>query len=339
MTKYFSGFTFSYSGYKPTMIDFTDYDVIHGDCIYTEVSKEKKKSTPVTTENIMISTQSDLTEFYSYESGYFNPSDAVKRLIQSANGSNVKVYDGGVMMTLGDSYTAYMNTFYDSFAKKHGLVQDNRGVASSTIAGDTGGNIGFKPFWNRLDSAILEYEAGLTIDKVTYSADDVKLIVFMGGANDWSTVNDTIDRLGKGAFETDKGKLYGALNHIFATLLSTFKNADVVVILQPVNYNSTVPTTEEGAKNVGFESLEQAQGMTNAQLSTYLMAKKEKIIREMAQMYGLTICDCCFEWYNPNNPVDAETYWQTDKLHLSRAGHEAVKKLEGTVNDLPVRRN
>ena len=211
------------------MIDFTDYDVIHGDCIYTEVSKEKKKSTPVTTENIMISTQSDLTEFYSYESGYFNPSDAVKRLIQSANGSNVKVYDGGVMMTLGDSYTAYMNTFYDSFAKKHGLVQDNRGVASSTIAGDTGGNIGFKPFWNRLDSAILEYEAGLTIDKVTYSADDVKLIVFMGGANDWSTVNDTIDRLGKGAFETDKGKLYGALNHIFATLLSTFKNADVVV--------------------------------------------------------------------------------------------------------------
>lgn len=340
MTKYFSGFTFSYSGYKPTMIDFTDYDVIHGDCIYTEVSKEKNKSTPVTTENIMISTQSDLTEFYSYESGYFNPSDAVKRLIQSANESNVKVYDGGVMMTLGDSYTAYMNTFYDSFAKKHGLVQDNRGVASSTIAGDTGGNIGFKPFWNRLDTAISEYEAGLTINEVTYSADDVKLIVFMGGANDWSTVNDTVDRLGKGAFETDKGKLYGALNYIFATLLSTFKNADIVVILQPVNYNSTVPTSEEGAKNVGFESLEQAQGMTNTQLSTYLMTKKEKIIREMAQMYGLTICDCCFEWYNPNNPVDAETYWQTDKLHLSRAGHEAViKKLEGTVNDLPVRRN
>lgn len=315
-------------------------DDIYEDAVLVYAVVDGTNMTENQINGLMISERNDLKEYHSHAEMYYEPNSEMKKMIQSAQESIIKQYDGGVMMTLGDSYTAYMKTFYDSFAEKHGLVQDNRGVASSTIAGDTGGNIGFKPFWNRLDTAISEYEAGLTINEVTYSADDVKLIVFMGGANDWSTVNDTVDRLGKGAFETDKGKLYGALNYIFATLLSTFKNADIVVILQPVNYNSTVPTSEEGAKNVGFESLEQAQGMTNTQLSTYLMTKKEKIIREMAQMYGLTICDCCFEWYNPNNPVDAETYWQTDKLHLSRAGHEAViKKLEGTVNDLPVRRN
>lgn len=315
-------------------------DDIYEDAVLVYAVVDGTNMTENQINGLVISERNDLKEYHSHAEMYYEPNGEMKKMIQSAQENIIKQYDGGVMMTLGDSYTSYMKTFYDSFAEKHGLVQDNRGVASSTIAGDTGGTIGFKPFWNRLDTAISEYEAGLTINNVKYSADDVKLIVFMGGANDWSTVSDTVDRLGKGAFETDKGKLYGALNYIFATLLSTFKNADIVVILQPVNYNSTVPTTEENAKNVGFESLVQAQGMTDAQFSTYAMTRKEKIVREMAQMYGLTICDCCFEWYNPNNPVDAETYWNADKLHLSRAGHEAVvEKLEDVVNNLPVRRN
>lgn len=260
---------------------------------------------------------------------------------QNQRQDKVRMYDGGVMLTLGDSYTAYMSSFFNTFASKHGLVQDNRGLASSTIAGSEDRvTVGYHAFWVRLNEAIAEYRTGRTINGTTYSLDDVKLITFMGGANDWSTVNSTINRLGTGANETNRETLYGACNYIFRTLLDTFPNADIVVILQPVNYASTVPTTEEGATNVGFNNLAQAQGMNDAQYSSYLMMRKEVIIREMAERYGLPICDCCFEWYNPNRANEATKYWQTDKLHLTADGHQAViDKLEKVVNNLPITRN
>lgn len=224
---------------------------------------------------------------------------------------NFRMYDGGIMFTLGDSYTAYMNSFFATFAEKHGLVQDNRGLASSTIAGDEAGNVGYKPFWVRLDAAIAEYAAGHTIGETTYTAEDVKLITFMGGANDWYTVNEEIDRIGSGTDETDKTTLYGALNYIFETLLSTFVNADIVVILQP----------------------------SSASKGNYAMHLKESIVREMADMYGLPKCDCIFEWYNPSNPNEAAKYWSSDELHLSADGHQAIiDKLEETVNNLPFAR-
>lgn len=253
---------------------------------------------------------------------------------------NIKMYDGGVMLTLGDSYTAYMNGHFSTFAENHGLVQDNRGLASSTIAGTTDGTVGYQPFWSRLNTAVTEYTSGKVIDGTTYGLEDVKLITFMGGANDWGTVNSELNRLGVGANETNKETLYGALNYIFATLLSTFPNADIVVILQPTNYASTVPTTEEDAKNVGFDSLVQVQGMTDAQYSSYLMMRKEVIVKEMAERYGLPICDCCFDWYNPIRTNEATTYWQADKLHLTDAGHQAIiDKLEYTLNNLQFTRN
>lgn len=254
----------------------------------------------------------------------------------------VKKYDGGVMLTLGDSYTAYMNSFFDTFAEKHGLVQDNRGLASSTIAGSEDGvTVGYHAFWVRLDEAISEYETkgGHTIGDNAYTLADVRLVTFMGGANDWSTVNEEMDRLGKGPWETDKEKLYGACNYIFTKFLEKFTNADIVVILQPPNYANTVPTQEDGAKNVGFESLAQAQRMTDAEYSSYLMMRKEVIVREMAERYGLTMCDCCFDWYNPINPDEAAKYWQSDKLHLTAAGHQAIiDKLEKIVNNIRERK-
>ena len=253
----------------------------------------------------------------------------------------VKNYNGGVMLTLGDSYTAYMNSFFEEFATKHGLVQDNQGLASSTIAGfpadsiGQDGQIGYKPFWGRLDKDIAEYETGKVIKGKTYQFADVKLITFMGGANDWSTVDKTTDRLGKGANETDKAKLYGALNYIFTKLLEKFPNADIVVILQPLNYASKVPSSEETAKSLGFENLAQVQKMTDAEFSCYMMARKEVIVREMAERYSLHICDCCFDWFNPINMIDAKKYWQPDKLHLSTEGHQKIiDKLEKTVDNL-----
>lgn len=249
---------------------------------------------------------------------------------------SVKQYGGGVMLTLGDSYTAFMQSAFDDFAQKHGLVQDNRGLASSTIAGSQDGvTVGYHAFWVRLDEAIVEYTSGKAIGDTTYHEEDVKLVTFMGGANDWATVNESVDRLGKGPNETDKEKLYGALNYIFSTLLSTFQNADIVCILQPTNYASKKPEDEESAKNIGFDSLSQAQAMTDAQCSVYQMMRKESIIAEMAKRYSLPICDCCFSFFSPINPKDASVYWQSDKLHLTEEGNaEILNRLEDTVNSI-----
>lgn len=227
----------------------------------------------------------------------------------------LKNYGGGVMLALGDSYTAMGASYFTAFAEKHGLVCDNRGVGSSTIAGTTDGEVGFQPFWNRLDNAIAQYQTdgGYTIGETAYTPENVKLIIFMGGANDWYTVDEAqgIDRIGNPQSE-DKGQLYGALKYIFQTLLSTFTNADIVVILQP----------------------------NNGEAAQYGMWLKEGVVREMANWYGLPICDCCFDWFSPSNPNDLATYWQSDKLHMTDAGNTAIfNKLEKVVNNLPFTRN
>ena len=221
------------------------------------------------------------------------------------------------MFTLGDSYTAYMHNHFDAFAIKHGLVQDPRGLASSTIAGSADGStVGYHAFWVRLDEAIAQYKAvgGYTLNGTAYTCDDVKLITFMGGANDWTTIDADkgINRIGSGINETNKETLYGALNYIFSTLLSTFKNADIVVILQPSNPYKTVQQ----------------------------MYLKENIVREMAEMYSLPVVDCCFNWHQHTNPLDQAKYWQSDKLHLTSVGHDdVIAELEKVVDNLKYSRN
>lgn len=229
----------------------------------------------------------------------------------------IKKYKGGIMFTLGDSYTAYMKKHFDEFATKHGLVQDPRGLASSTIAGSADGStVGYHAFWVRLDEAISQYKAegGYTLNGTAYTCDDVKLIIFMGGANDWTTIDESqgINRIGSGINETNKETLYGALNYIFTTLLSTFKNADIVVILQP-------SSPKKGVQQM------------------YL---KENIIREMAEVYSLTIVDCCFDWHQHTNTLDQVKYWQEDKLHLTTAGYDdIIADLEKKVNNLKYSRD
>lgn len=228
---------------------------------------------------------------------------------------SVKDYGGGVMFALGDSYTAMGSSYFSAFAAKHGLVCDNRGLASSTIAGSEDGiTVGYHAFWTRLDTAIAEYKAdgGYTIGSTAYSTEDVKLVTFMGGANDWSTVDpeNGIDRLGTPESE-NKEQLYGACKYIFLKLLSEFPNADIVVILQPSNFARIFPHWQ-----------------------------KERIVREMAELYSLPVCDCCFEWFSPANPIDLGKYWLDDKLHLTDAGNKALfAKLEKITNNLPFSRS
>lgn len=228
----------------------------------------------------------------------------------------VRDYSGGVMIALGDSYTQMGAGYFSAFAKKHGLVCDNRGVSSSTIAGSADGmTVGYRAFWVRLDEAVAEYEAGAghAIDGVLYAPEDVKLITFMGGANDWTTVDESqgIDRIGTPESE-DREQLYGACKYIFNKMLASFPNADIVVILQPSSAAKGNPIT-------------------------WL---KEGVVREMAEMHGLPICDCCFEWYNPSNPNDRAIYWADDDLHMTADGNQAIMdKLEQVVNNLPFSRS
>lgn len=218
-----------------------------------------------------------------------------------------KVYDGGLLLALGDSYTD-RNSKFDTFAEERGLICDNLGLASSTIAGSADGStVGFHAFWKRLDDEISSFPK--TIDGVSYDLSDVKLITFMGGANDWWTVNEEVNRLGDPT-STDKEQLYGACKYIFETFSTTFPNADIICILQPSNA---------------------ASGTSN-----YAMWLKEGIVRNCAEMYHIPICDCIFDWYSPVNPNDLSKYWKEDHLHLSADGNTALfTKLGNTLDALP----
>lgn len=220
-----------------------------------------------------------------------------------------KVYNGGVLLALGDSYTSMAVNEFNAFAQSHGLVCDNLGEASTTIAGSADGiTVGYHPFWLRLDTEIASFPK--TINGTVYRLSDVKLVTFMGGANDWYTVDESqgIDRLGD-ATSTNKEQLWGALKYIFETLFTTFPNADIIVILQPSNVASND--------------------------ANYSMWLKEGIVRDSAEMYGLPICDCRFDWYNPTNATDLATYWKSDLLHLNDDGKAKLfEKLEKTLNTL-----
>lgn len=221
----------------------------------------------------------------------------------------IKVYDGGLMITIGDSYTAYLNSFFDTFATKHGLIQKNVGLASSKIARPEGeGQDTIKSFVTRLDELIASFP--ITINDISYEIPDVKLITFMGGANDWTTIDESqgIDRIGD-RYSTDKAQIYGATKYCFQTLQNTFPASDIICILQPNNANNS---------------------------DFCVMELKENIVKECAEMFSLPICDCCFDFYSPSNPTELAKYWNTDKLHLSADGHQAlIDKLEVTLNTLP----
>ncbi len=225
---------------------------------------------------------------------------------------NVKNYGGKVGIFLGDSYTAMGSSYVTAFCERHNLVCDNRGLASSTIAGSEDKvTVGYHAFWVRLDEALTEYRNGKIINGVTYYLSDIAFIHFMGGANDWWTVDEEqgINRLGDITSE-NKEQLYGACKYIFSTFLAECQKADIVVTLQPTNAN--------GASN------------------NYAMHLKENIVRECAELFSLPINDCRFSWFNAMNPEDLAQYWQSDNLHLSDDGNDRLWNvdLENTVNNL-----
>lgn len=240
---------------------------------------------------------------------------------------------GGVWIGFGDSYTVYADTYFKEIATKYGMIYDGQGKVSSTVCGDGGGNKGFAPFWQRMDTFISKYTgSGQTIDSQTYSANDVKLITFMGGAN---------DGFGKDSWlgsETsmDTNYVYGALNYIFNKLRSTFPNAQIITILQPANYYDTMNyTTDETAQTLGFKNLAELQTWDIYSFGQYKMEVKQRAVKKVSERFGVPIVDCIFDWYTVTNPTHRTKYWNADKLHLTSEGSmDLANKLDKKIAEV-----
>ena len=225
---------------------------------------------------------------------------------------------GKTAIFMGDSYTAQMSAMLKSMCAEFGMVDDNRGVVSSSICGDTAGNKGFSPMWNRTKSVCEEYTTAGT-------ADDVALIVFMGGANDGFGIETWI---GSGIADTNTEHIYGAMHSILNSFRQTFPKAKIITVLQPSSYSRTVDsvTNDETAVVFGFSDLASLQKLDDYQFSNYAMFRKETAVEEVAKFYNTAIVDCCFNWHSVLNADDRATYWNSDKLHLSSAGYQDVTK-------------
>ena len=229
---------------------------------------------------------------------------------------------GGVWIALGDSYTVYADSYFKALAEKYGMIYDGQGKVSSTVCGDNTGSKGFSPFHSRMDGFIANYTGnGQTINGVAYTAEDVKLITFMGGAN---------DGFGKSSWlgsptSMDPMFLYGACNYMFRKLHENFPNARIICILQPANYSDAMNYTDDAtAQTLGFADLAELQAWDVYSFGQYKMECKEKAVMECAKRFGIHVVDCIFDWYSVVNPTQRATYWNTDKIHLSAAGSAAL---------------
>lgn len=229
---------------------------------------------------------------------------------------------GGVWIGLGDSYTVYADTPFKALAQKYGMIYDGQGKVSSTVCGTDTGSKGFAPFWSRMNGFIANYTGdGQTVDGVVYTADDVKLITFMGGAND-GFGKDTW--LGSPT-SMDTNYIYGACNYIFRKLHENFPNARIICILQPANYSDVMNyTDDETAQTIGFKDLAEMQTWDVYSFGQYKMETKERAVKACAERFGIHIVDCIFDWYSLVNPTQRAKYWDTDKIHLSGAGTAAL---------------
>lgn len=239
------------------------------------------------------------------------------------SGKDVSSLKGKVWLALGDSATANLGGKHTdgvtpcttgqwgTLASDLGMTLYGYGIPSSTIRYSTDAT-SFQPMVSRVDTLIADHAE---------EADNVGLITFMGGGNDgWSeeklgdlkTINNTT--------------IYGACHQIFNKLVNAFPKAKIVVILQHLFANATAPSEDS-----------EFFGMSGVQYTVYACQLKQRIVKEVAEFYGLTICDCCFDWYNPVNPTHLASYWKSDLLHLSTLGNQKLtEKMVKTLNEVLV---
>lgn len=267
-------------------------------------------------------------EFIANECVVASVTESFAKAVTIANKSDSSTVDvstlkGKTWLALGDSYTHFLGASYTDgvtscttgkfgeLANELGMTLYGYGISSSTIRySKNTGNDGysFQPMVSRVDTLIADHQS---------EADNVGLITFMGGVNDsWA---DTY--LGN-LKSLENTTIYGSCHQIFNKLVKAFPKAKIVVILQPCSANSTPPTDGEFS------------GFDDAQFCTYSAQLKQRIVKEVAEFYGLVICDCCFDWYSTTNPNHLSTIWGSDKLHLTTLGNQRlVEKLIKTLEE------
>ena len=237
-----------------------------------------------------------------------------KNAIDMLNALNDKT-----IIFMGDSYTKGATSQFTSLCEKYGATADNRGIVSSSICGDTSGNQGFQPMWNRVKNLCTEYtDNGTTAN--------VGAIVFMGGANDGFGKTSW---LGSGTNDKNTNHIYGALHSIYRDFRDTF-DCPIFTILQPYFPNGNTPSediTDEMAIILGFESAEQCLTFDSKEYCAYSMQKKQSIVKEMANFYNSHVVDCCFDWHSIFRASDLSKYWSSD-------GHPTALGYQEIANDL-----
>lgn len=191
---------------------------------------------------------------------------------------------GKKWLGLGDSYTHGLHTYFTDLASSLGMTYYNYGIVSSTICQHTDAASPMVDRWDNME------------------ADNVGLITFMGGANDWTSTIGTMDD-----DSTTKTSIYGACKNIFEGLIAKYPDALIIVILQPENNKS---------------------GNIETDISN--MRSIEEAVKNVAELYNLDILDMCTSGgMTVRIPEQLSLYWQADKLHLTAAGNEnLVRRLE-----------
>lgn len=225
---------------------------------------------------------------------------------------------GKVLIVIGDSYFNNMGTQLTSLCNKFGMILDKRAITGSMIR--IGGN---NSMCSRVDTIVQNYTDGYAIGGTTYTKDDVAAVAFMGGVNDGPSTGV----IGTGINDTATTTIYGALHHIFYTLLKEFTKAKVICIAQPACYylsaSSTV-TTEAAAKALGFETVAQAQLLDTVQFSSYCCNRTQDAVKATALMYGVELIDLIREFPPISNPANKSAYWSSDTIHPSTAGYNLI---------------
>lgn len=260
-------------------------------------------------------------EFIANECITESVSETFVKAVSIANKSGASTADistlkGKVWLALGDSYTQYLSGAYTdgvtpstsgkwgALASNLGMTLYSYGIASSTIRySQNTGSDGFSstPMVRRVDNLIADHAD---------EADNIGLITFMGGVNDPESWLGTLD-------STDEMTIYGGCHQIFNKLVNAFPNAHIIVILQPVTAN--------GSASEEFDAI---------QNTIYPCQLKQRAVKQVAEFYGLTVCDCCFDWYTTANPIHLASIWGSDKLHLTDMGNNRLtEKLVKTLEE------
>ena len=198
----------------------------------------------------------------------------------------------GDSITEGNGASSIERTYWNVLGKRTGLEVVGYGVGGTRIARQK----------HPSELAFFDNDFNLRAEQMDKQTD---IIGVLGGTNDYGHGDAPIGT----PEDTDVYTFYGALNHLYTYLLSTYPDAFIFVM---------TPTHRTG------EAPKPASGFQPAKPS---LREYVGIIREVAEKYSLPVLDLYAEsGINPTIPVLREKF-MPDGLHPNDAGYEKLSYL------------